>query len=82
MKNKIKVGQIYKTSSGSRYIITYMGIYNIYLLYDDGYSMEYSISSMNKNYDDKLIAEYPTWQEAVNSQEFRGAKQWYITLNF
>lgn len=23
---------------------------------------------------DKLIAEYPTWQEAVNSPEFRGEK--------
>lgn len=67
----IKVGQIYKTPSGSRYIITYMGIYNIYLLYNDGYSMEYSLSSMKNNYDDKLIAEYPTWQEAVNSKEFK-----------
>ena len=68
----IKVGQIYKTPSGSRYIVTYMGMYNIYLLYDDGYSMEYSISSMNNNHDDKLIAEYPTWKDAVNSLEFGG----------
>ena len=67
----IKVGQIYKAPSCSRYIITYMGTYNIYLLYDDGYSMEYSLSSMKNNYDDKLIAEYPTWQEAVNSKEFK-----------
>ena len=66
----IKVGQIYKTPSGSRYIITYMGMYNIYLLYNSGYSMDYSLSSMKKNHDDKLIAEYPTWQEAVNSKEF------------
>ncbi|MBR6515454.1 MAG: hypothetical protein IKT40_01220 [Bacilli bacterium] len=70
----IKVGQIYKTESNSRYIVTYMGTYNIYLLYDNGYCMEYSISSMNNNYDDKLIAEYPTWQEAVNSPEFKGEK--------
>lgn len=68
----IKVGQIYETKSGSRYIITYIGTYNIYLLYDDGYSMEYSISDMNNNYNDKLIAEYLTWQEAVNSSEFKG----------
>ena len=66
----IKVGQIYKKPSGPKYIITYMGTYNIYLLYNDGYSMEYSLSSMKNNYDDKLIAEYPTWQEAVNSKEF------------
>ena len=70
----IKVGQIYKTKSDLRYIVTYMGTFNIYLLYDTGYSMEYSIYSMNKNYDDKLIAEYPTWQEAVNSPEFKGEK--------
>ena len=67
----IKVGQIYKTPSGPKYIITYMGTYNIYLLYNNGYSMEYSLSSMKKNYDDKLIAEYPTWQEAVNSEYFK-----------
>ena len=71
---KIKVGQIYKTPSGSRYIVTYMGTYNIYLLYNTGYSLEYSISDMNNNYDDKLIAEYSTWQEAVNSPEFKGEK--------
>lgn len=70
----IKVGQIYKTPSGSRYIVTYMGTYNTYLLYDTGYSLEYSISDMNNNYDDKLIASYPTWQEAVNSPEFKGEK--------
>lgn len=67
----IKVGQIYKTPSGPKYIITYMGTYNIYLLYNNGYSMKYSLSSMKKNYDDKLIAEYPTWQEAVNSEYFK-----------
>lgn len=70
----IKVGQIYKTELHSRYIVTYMGMYNVYLLYDTGYSMEYSISSMNNNYNGKLIAEYPTWQEAVNSPEFKGEK--------
>lgn len=70
----IKVGQIYKTPSGSRYIVTYIGTYNISLLYDTGYSMEYSISLMNSNYDDKLIAEYSTWQDAVSSKEFKGEK--------
>ena len=68
----IKVGQIYKTPSGTRYTITYIGTFNIYLLYNTGYSLEYSISDMNNNYDDKLIAEYSTWQEAVNSPEFKG----------
>lgn len=72
--SKIKVGQIYKTPSGPRYIITYMGRYKVYLLYNDGYSMEYPVSSMNNNHDDKLIAEYPTWEEAVNSPEFKGEK--------
>lgn len=69
---KIKVGQIYKTPSGLRYIITCVGIHNTYLLYNTGYCMEYSLSDMNNNYDDKLMAEYPTWQEAVNSPEFKG----------
>ena len=71
----VKVGQIYKTPSGSRYIITSMGTFRISLLYDTGYCMEYSLSSMRNNYDDKLIAEYPTWQEAVNSKEFKGEEK-------
>lgn len=70
--SKIKVGQIYETISGLKYTITCVGIYDTYLLYNTGYCMEYSLSDMNNNYDDKLIAEYQTWQEAVNSPEFKG----------
>lgn len=70
MQQEIKVGQVYKTPSGPRYIVTDIGTYNVYLLYDTGYCMEYPLSSMRKNYNDKLVAEYSSWKDAVNSKEF------------
>lgn len=71
---KIKVGQVYETTSGLRYIITCVGIHNTYLLYNSGYCVECSLSDMNNNYSDKLIAEHPTWRQAVNSEEFNNGE--------
>ena len=67
----IKVGQVYETKSGLRYIVTCVRTYNICILYDTGYCMGVPPSDMNKIYIDKLIAEYPTWKEAINSKEFK-----------
>ena len=69
----IKVGQIYKTNTNYRFTVTYIGKGGspYHLLFNDGEVWhnvsEYAISDMTT-----LIAEYPTWQEAVNSNEFKG----------
>ena len=64
----IKVGQIREDIYGL-YIITYYRIekalYSV--IYQDGETRLWSASSLK---DDKLIVEYPNWQEAVNSKEF------------
>ena len=77
----IKVGQIYKDCYDKIYIITkkHSSIivsknkiayrHNVILqdgeVYDD-FTEDEILNSL------KLIAEYPTWQEAVNSVEFKG----------
>lgn len=74
----IKVGQIYEEPSeyGFKYAITKVRPHsdkNIKKYYqaicDDGTVFDILIEADVKT--DKLIAEYPTWQEAVNSKEFR-----------
>lgn len=75
----IRVGQIYQEPSkyGFNYVITKVRPYN-----DDEVIRRYyqAICNDGSVFDklfemdikqDKLIAEYPTWQEAVNSKEFR-----------
>ena len=43
--------------------------YIVDCIYKDGIVNEITYSYLE---DSKLIAEYPTWQEAVNSPEFKG----------
>lgn len=70
----IKVGQIY-TYKNEPYIITKLTPDTPYkegtacCLYKDGYVEELWDVNAAAN---PLIAEYPTWKEAVNSPEFRG----------
>ena len=75
----IKVGQIYQEPSkyGFKYVITKVRPYNdevikkYYLaICDDGCVFDMLFEMDIKQ--DKLIAEYPTWQEAINSKEFKG----------
>ena len=68
----IKIGQIREDIYGL-YIITHYRIENaLYsVIYQDGETKLWSDVSLE---DDKLVAEYPTWQEAVNSPEFKGEK--------
>lgn len=71
-----KVGQIYQTDEGSIYIVTRTwfnassGRDWIDCVHNDGETTEYSFTFIETYH--SLIAEYPTWQEAVNSKEFKG----------
>ena len=65
----IKVGQIRKDEF-NLYVITY-DLTNCAIVYQDGEVRECTEKLIEQ---DKLIAEYPTWQEAVNSPEFKGEK--------
>ena len=67
----IKVGQIYKEKTGCKWCITKVGAL-VSAICDDG---TVCFGKLWDNYFQltvELIAEYPTWQEAVNSKEFKG----------
>lgn len=71
----IKVGQIYKTHDGIM-VITQINKHINSLRYDyiynDGMTLSYMREDEVLSPGTELIAEYPTWQEAVNSKEFKG----------
>lgn len=67
----IKVGQIYSHTYRDRNIIicvTRIKKNNYYIIVNNGTSGTRYDSELQKY---TLIAEYPTWQEAVNSKEFK-----------
>jgi len=71
----IKVGQIYyDKEKHANFVVTVAsdGQYGFYTnsIYKSGYVNIHSADWIEIN--GKLIAEYPTWQEAVNSKEFKG----------
>lgn len=67
----IKVGQIYKQGNGEIFVITLTRGHDFHVVYNDGYVASYPIIGENNPFIfDELIAEYNTWQEAVNSKEF------------
>ena len=75
----IKVGQIYKLPiSKSSVIVT--NIENkkdkqfdwIYFITEEGLQERLWRKTVEETLE--LLAEYPTWQEAINSKEFRGVK--------
>jgi hypothetical protein len=68
----IKVGQIYKSNfTFAIRVITFIDDSEVSLIHPDGYVDRWSFDDIaNTNWE--LIAEYPTWQEAVNSKEFKG----------
>ena len=67
-----KVGQIYKQPNNEIFVVTFIDKEsNVHLVYKDGYTASYRADVFNPFSFDKLIAEYPTWQEAVNSKEFK-----------
>lgn len=75
----IKVGQIYREkrlpfwrkNNADKFIVC-NAEYNISVIYNDG-KTDYVGWEWIKG-DCELIAEYSTWQEAVNSKEFKGLK--------
>lgn len=69
----IKVGQIYnKPYLGGKVVVTWISAdeTEFYMIRNDGFF--FVSRRVYANYEDELIAEYPTWQEAVNSKEFKG----------
>lgn len=69
----IKVGQIYKTYDGIM-VITQINKHINSLRYDyiynDGMVCDYMREDEVLSPGTEIIAEYPTWKEAVNSKEF------------
>lgn len=69
----VKVGQIYSIPYlGGKVVITWIRAdkTDFHCVRQDGFFFKSDDVS-----DCELIAEYPTWQEAVNSPEFRGTKK-------
>lgn len=67
----IKAGQIYKVPYlGGKVVITWIRAdkTEFHMVRDDGFFLFSKDNEMDK--DSVLLAEYPTWQEAVNSKEF------------
>lgn len=75
--SKIKVGQVWEYET-RRFVITHeyrhrrtnLSYYAYAYIYQDG-DTEYDREEEIKKLKIKLLAEYPTWQEAINSEEFR-----------
>lgn len=63
----IKVGQIYKDGN-DLYIVTFNDGFDIGVIHNDGFT---EAECLEDFYIGELIAEYPTWQEAVNSEYFK-----------
>lgn len=73
----IKVGQIYKRNS-CIYAVCFVGLgyknsEQVQLINPNGFTYGYSLTKFER-YGGDLIAEYPTWQEAVNSKEFNNGR--------
>lgn len=70
----IKVGQIYKQRDNDIFVVTYINNSKLVcMLYTDGSIRMDFTDSLNQyiKYRCEFLAEYPTWQEAVNSKEFK-----------
>lgn len=67
-KKAAKAGQVYKSRSDI-YVVTFNDGFDICVIHNDGFTEDECLEDFNLG---ELIAEYPTWQEAVNSKEFKG----------
>jgi hypothetical protein len=65
----IKVGQIYKYDKDILFVISGITPTTLYGIFNNGVGNSFIIKNF-ENIKWKMIAEYPTWQEAVNSKEF------------
>lgn len=80
----IKVGHIYKDKEGFLFVITYYDDQwiepHIGAITQDGYIMKNDMTHKDIDKNDlgtfyELIAEYPSWEEAIRSPEFTGEKE-------
>jgi len=74
--SKIKVGQVYKFSlTDTIRVVTSIGYNTVSTIDTYGEFERWIYSSLIEicNGIWELVAEYPTWQEAVNSKEFNNA---------
>lgn len=73
----IKVGQIRKFKNYNKeyeiYAVVYVDKNYANVVFNDGMVFSWHLSEINYK-GSEVIAEYPTWQEAVNSPEFNGEK--------
>lgn len=68
---EIKVGQIYKSNLTSAIrTIAFVDDEEVSIINIDGFVDRWKLDEIPIS-DWKLLAEYPTWKEAVNSPEFR-----------
>ena len=70
--SKIKVGQIWQQSNGYKIVVTALDvdlIGEVIVIFQDG-DVAYKSKEDTEFSFCTLLAEYPTWQEAVNSKEF------------
>lgn len=71
----IKVGQVYKQRDYDTFVVTYINKSKLVsMIYTDGSLRLDFTNTLHRFIQDycEFIAEYPTWQEAVNSKEFKG----------
>ena len=73
----IKVGQIYKYENVGLFVISNIQdiddeFYNVTIILQDGSAEIFKAIWKSMQIYGKFVYEYPTWQEAVNSHEFKG----------
>ena len=73
--SEIKVGQIYKYENVGLFVISNIQdiddeFYNVTIIWQDGSAETFKAIRKSMQIYGKFVAEYPTWQEAVNSKEF------------
>lgn len=77
--NNIKAGQVYKDGKEhDAFVVSKVRQLEDYWLvttiHSDGFACDCPAGSLDDMPEDyELIAEYPTWQEAINSKEFNNA---------
>lgn len=68
--SKIKVGQIYEQPNSEIFVVTHIDEDdNVHIVYKDGYTASYRIDNMNPFALDKMLAELPTWRDAIMKLE-------------
>lgn len=69
----LKAGQIYIAENGLISVITAVGFNEFFFITPDGSANRIPVKHLPIFEEKaKLVAEYPTWQQAVASEEFNG----------